>query len=716
MSLETNNIEFEGFLLDLKEKALLRNGERLPINPKTFQLLTVLVENHGRLVEKERLMESLWADSVVEDANLAFTVSLLRKALGDDAQKPRFVETVPRRGYRFVAAVTEGLATELPQNGAAAKAPRALGQMPARSRLRGLVLPVLVILSFSGIGLWYARSSSLEGGPPILSAPFSSENLSTNSRVLAAVISPDGKTVAYTNGLRNEKQSIWLRQLDSSNNIQIVPPSDAFYYDLAFSPDGNSLYFVRGARPATPGNQYTIYRIPSFGGVASRIVDEVQGDMSVSPDGRMISFVRCYFNEAEWCSLWIVDIEGKNERKLVSRPSPFRIGDNVISPDGRSIAFGVGQSRNGANDFGLSIVEIESGVEKELTKEKFFDIKSQSWLPDQRGMLITALKLPDKQVRIWEVSAISGETKVLTKDSEDYSGLSLDRGASMLVATQRRPDFHLNLYRIADLTKAKQVFADAATVTFGPDKKLIVASGRPGNIDLWSMDQEGGEARQLTNSSLDDLGAAVSPDGSTIYFASNRTVETHVWRMRADGSDQTQLTTGEGGFPLAVSPEGKWLYYHSGLGRTLKRVSVSDGKEELLVDKLMPVFAVSPDCSQAAFVERNNNEIMLTVVSLPDGQALGSFRLAPEMSQASAIAWSNDGKSLFYVTPGRVDESNTLWVQPIVGQTTPRKIADLPNDGLRNEYSFAVSPDGETFAVIQGNWKRDAVLFRGLKH
>jgi DNA-binding winged helix-turn-helix (wHTH) protein/TolB-like protein/Tfp pilus assembly protein PilF len=105
MLLERQKFEFDDFLLDAKEKILLRGGKPLSITPKAFQLLLVLVENHGHLVEKDELMKLVWADSFVEEANLAFTIGLLRKALDDDAQKPRFIENVPKRGYRFIAEI-----------------------------------------------------------------------------------------------------------------------------------------------------------------------------------------------------------------------------------------------------------------------------------------------------------------------------------------------------------------------------------------------------------------------------------------------------------------------------------------------------------------------------------------------------------------------------------------------------------------------------------
>lgn len=107
MSLETHNFVFDEFLLDVKEKVLLRDGKPLPITPKVFQMLFVLVENHGQLVEKDELMKSVWADSFVEEGNIAYTIRFLRKALNDDSQNSRFIETVPRRGYRFIAKVKE---------------------------------------------------------------------------------------------------------------------------------------------------------------------------------------------------------------------------------------------------------------------------------------------------------------------------------------------------------------------------------------------------------------------------------------------------------------------------------------------------------------------------------------------------------------------------------------------------------------------------------
>ena len=102
MWLKRNGFEFGEFFLDKNERVLFENGSPVSITPKTFQLLLVLIENHGRIVEKDELMKTVWAGSFVEEGNLTYTMRLLRKVLADDSQNPRFIETVPRRGYRFI--------------------------------------------------------------------------------------------------------------------------------------------------------------------------------------------------------------------------------------------------------------------------------------------------------------------------------------------------------------------------------------------------------------------------------------------------------------------------------------------------------------------------------------------------------------------------------------------------------------------------------------
>src|SRR3982751_858038 len=251
MSLGTDNFSFNGFVLDVREKVLLKDGAPVAITPKTFLLLQTLLENHGHLVEKQLLLKTIWPDSFVEEGNLSFTVNLLRKALSDDRQEPRFIETVRKRGYRFIGDVRKDPQEEASWNGDAVKDPQPVAQEPVRPTRRAYLVSAAAILFIGSIagGLWYARSAGHKPELPILSSSFNSERLSTNGKILNAAISPDGKKFAYTIGLGTDRQSVWLRQLDSSSNNEIIPPSNDFYFNLAFSPDGNFIYFVRGQKP-----------------------------------------------------------------------------------------------------------------------------------------------------------------------------------------------------------------------------------------------------------------------------------------------------------------------------------------------------------------------------------------------------------------------------------------------------------------------------------
>ena len=413
---EKHLYSFGEFTLNVEDHTLDRNGENVPITPKMFDLLLVLVQNPKKVLRKDFLLESVWPDSFVEEGNITFNIRQLRKALDDDAQTPTYIETIPRRGYRFLPPV-EAFTTVTPDKSeetiAKEKEERAVVERQApKSRPVLLLMSAFVVLV--GVVLiagWLLRNRDASS-IPILSTPFALEKLSTDGGVYHIAISPDGKNVVYTHR-ENGKQSIWLRQLETSTNVPIVPASTDFYGGLAISPDGNSVYLVRGMRS---GPQLSIYRMPIFGGVPQRIIDGTQGWISLSSKGDKISYVRCPYTDEDFCSLYIADAaDGQNEKKLATRPRPIRIGDNKISPDGKTVAFAVGQSRTSSNEFAVIGVDVETGVERPLTPDKFFNVGYIAWLPDQSGFLMTALQLPDRSYRIWKVSD-TGVPSKLTSD------------------------------------------------------------------------------------------------------------------------------------------------------------------------------------------------------------------------------------------------------------------------------------------------------------
>lgn len=711
MSLETQTLlKFGAFTLKADESVLELDGTAVPLTPKMYDLLLVLVRNSGRIVEKDVLLREVWPDSFVEEGNIAFNIRQLRKLLGCDAQSPTFIETVPRRGYRFIAPVEPVIekAPEPPLPDSASHS-EVIAQPASRRRggILALVSPVVLVV-LAAAYIWYPRTASPSG---LLTTPLSIEKLSADGNIFHAVLTPDGRKLVYTHRSGSGKQSIWVRELQTSNAVQIVAPSEHFYGGMTISPDGGTIYFSRGSQT---GPQTDIFRMSITGGVPEKLIESTQGWMSISPDGSRISFVRCPYKEDDHCSLYIADTEnGANEKKLITRPKFIRISDNRISPDGKKVAFASGHSRTASNEFGLYEVDIESGKERRLSNEAFFNIGYLTYLPDQKSILLTAMQRPDRSYPIWKVSLADGKTERLTSDSECYSRLSIDAQAGLLLATRVTPDFRLYLYNLGDPGPPLPI-ASAGTVRYASGERFVFSSEMSGNSEIWSAKIDGTDQRQLTNHPGSDLEPIVSPDGSEVFFGSDRSGILQVWRMNIDGSDPRPLTHEEGGYPLHISPDGRWLFYRSGFNGNIRKVEVETGKEEVVAGDLGHRMTVSPDTEFIAFARREKEAFLLEIYSIRDARVIRSIPIEIPRTRVAQVAWSRDGKHLLYILTDDKKENGKLYSQSVDGGPA-KEIADLRGDSIAEMTALAIAPDGRSFAVIKGTWKHDAVLIRGLK-
>ncbi|HQX55495.1 MAG TPA: winged helix-turn-helix domain-containing protein [Pyrinomonadaceae bacterium] len=698
MSLGINSFQFGEFTLDSSERILFRNGRPVALTPKAFSLLVTLLESRGHLVEKEHLMEAVWAGSFVEQGNLTFTINQLRKALGDNSQNPRFIETVPRRGYRFIA----GASTNLEQDGIANRTvpPAAIhgtNRQASRKRRSGvfaLCLALLITLAWYAVGS-LGKADHLD---PIMSAPFKSEAFSRSGNVRHAVISPDGKFVVYSRE-SGTKQNLWVRNLATAENIQVTPLSDDHYLGLAFSRDGSYVYFVRKA--AADDAQTAIYRVGAFGGIPSKIVEKTEGWISLSPDDRQISFVRCLYSDADFCSLFAADIDGTNERKIVSRPRPNRISANQFSPDGRSIVFASGQSNNGVGDFQLFQTDLFAGDERVITSRGFFNIKSIVWLPAGDELLFVAMEALDRNAKIWQLSPKTRSAKPLTNDTDNYGAISLDNKTSRMVATQVTNSFRLSRTIGGQTTE----LVAARAFGFFPNGDIVYQAD---DSNIWSINGQGGSQSQLTSDPASDIFPRVSPDGKFIYFSSNRSGSNHLWRMNSDGTDQIQLTQNEGGQPSFVSPDGKWVYYVSAFRFNLWRVASEGGEEMLVNERKIVEPALSPNGELVAYFFKDK-KWQIGILDIRNNRQIKVLDYAEGKSRPVKLTWSVDGRSINYVS--FVNARNSLWHQSF-DESKPNFLADL---GEKEITDFSLSPDGVGFASIGGKWVYDAVLIEGLR-
>ena len=722
MSLPFKEIyEFGDFRLDAREKILARAGEPVEIAPKAFELLSYLVENPGRLLSKDELMNQIWTDSFVEESNLTFNIRQLRVILSDDAHEPKFIKTVRRHGYRFIAEVRKSAVEEERQIRQTATPPVGQSKSAApieppsvpkikKSTFKLLIVSAVFLIVALGVGAWLSRGYFRQSAA-VLSAPFAAEKLSTNGKSKFLAISPDGNNLVYTNRTADDKEGIWLRRLETGDNVELLPPAEGNHYDLQISPDGAMLYY--SFDPWETSEPSGIYRVSITGGAPEKVADNIYNRVGISPDGAQITYNRCPHREDEYCSLWIADADGKNERKIVSRANDLYVGDSAFSPDGKRIAFTVGQSRNKANEFGIWTLDLETGAESEYTGDKFYVITSLAWLPDASGLLLTAFKFPDNNFRIWQVAA-GKEATALTKVSEHYQFMSSDSAASKIAVIQVEENYQMRLFDLANPTAETQALTDAGSATFASNGKIYFSSTMSGNHEIWSINADGTNRRQLTNSKDEEYYPVVAPVGNSVYFASTRTGAAQIWRMKTDGTEHAQVTQKAGGFPLSITKNGEWLYYLHGTDRTLWRVSLATGEEQIVLNRRNWLgFGVSPDGTRAAFPDKQGDENVLAIAEIPGEKIVKTFRLPDKNTEVQQIGWTPDESAVLYISIDRKQDNFLLWRQPI-NDSAPQQLVALGNLTVSG-YNLPVSPDGTTFAAVQQQILSDVVLISGLR-
>ncbi|HEX6623006.1 MAG TPA: winged helix-turn-helix domain-containing protein, partial [Pyrinomonadaceae bacterium] len=596
--------EFGPFRLDATERVLARGGETVRLTPKEFETLLALVRNSGHLMTKGELLKEVWPDTFVEEATLAQNIFTLRKALGRGAPEGagQYIETVPRRGYRFVAGVrelkeeTSAAGGEAPGAGAAAAnadgvvaaeaeaepSPSRNGASPAErnghaagqavfseagavsggagartadetaesaaSRLRttegrghpvraAVLISLAVVLVFAGVVLLVFKFVVRRQTAPPSQRQSAFESmqvtrLPVTGDVREAVISPDGKYVAY---VANDpgRQSILVRQVSANSNVQqlVAPAAATGYAGLAFSPDAEHLYYVAFK---DNGPETALHQVPVLGGAAKKVLDSLHSPITFSPDGRRIAFVRNTRRDTggapESSTLFVADADGANARALVTHALPEICGLPAWSPRGDTIAYVLGTSESydfGNVLLGVATLNVADGKETRVTPERWMGISQLAWLPDASGLLLSAAERELSPSQIWRLSLADGEVRRVTNDLNIYLGASMTADASALVTVQTDRAPNIWVAPQGDAARAEQITSGTGKldgiygVSWAPDGRVVYASVASGNWDIWMMDADGRNQRQLTVDARSNYGPSVSPDGRHVVFVSN---------------------------------------------------------------------------------------------------------------------------------------------------------------------------------------------------
>jgi Tol biopolymer transport system component/DNA-binding winged helix-turn-helix (wHTH) protein len=624
---------FDGFTLDVAARQVRRDDEVLLLEPKSFRLLQFLIENRDRVLGKEEIFREVWNESSVTDNALTRAIAQIRKALEDDPRQPRFIETLPTVGYRFIGK----LITEEPP-------PSAKPMLRKSRRIPVWAAIALTVLAVTGLAAWrfWPKPSKPAVSPPV---PLTTYRGNED----APSFSPDGNQVAFQwDSEKQDNLDIYVKTLGpDATPLRLTnnPLPDRL---PSWSPDGRTIAFLRVPAPG----QSELILIPALGGPERKLARFPIWEYSLgvtpawSPNGRWIVVPVLQNNHA---ALFRFAVDTGESTQITIPDQGFNDEFPDISPDGKTLLF-----VRHPTFYRLGTVCTVLIDDNAMPVENTRSIPSRGLLPSDAhwigdGTTILA-HTPDGVFRV--SSKGIGDPQPIPWLGSDVRGIALSPQGKRLAYTVVRGD--ANVWRIdlaARIPQPQRLIAStfrdvypqfspdgrqiafqsnrggnssnrgygksqiwvgnfeggeqrqltfmksglAGTPHWSPDgRTLLFDCNTTGHYQIYTIDPDGGRIDQVTNGNYDSFDATWSRDGVWLYFTSNRTGRNEIWKMRAAGGDPVQMTHNGGWFAIA-SEDGKTLYFGKSAGfGSIWKMPATGGREEQLANSLYRgSFAVS---------------------------------------------------------------------------------------------------------------------------
>ena len=718
--------EFGGFVLDTRQNLLLHGGEQVKLPAKAFELLLFFVKNPNQVIDKETLMSEVWKDAFVEEANLAVHISNLRKIFETDKLQSVTIETFPKVGYRFntdVHVFANGARTNgtagfdvVEHNRLPSDAPghnrfenihidRVLSPLksePAikQRRIVAIVLTALIVLAASGYvvkRLFDGRASGTQTMERIRGTEQSSE----------MAISPNGEYLAHTIS-KAGKSSLMMTNIGSNSSLQLLAPDDALYSGMTFSNDNSFLYFVK-----TGSGVSSLYKIPVLGDRAVKVLDNIENKISFSPDGTRFCFFRKLSGDET--AIMTANADGTDERVVATRKSPDYFSSFAISwsPDGRTIANAADKwAKVGAVQ--IIGIDVETGAETPLSDTKWANSGGLVWLRDGSGLIASLVEIATSQLQVWLIPYPSGEPRRITDELAHYGIVGVTSDSKTIMAGQFEDQSSIwllpNDWPDQAIPVSTERHHQFQWIQWTADGRLVFGSSAGGNRDVWTINADGTDGRQLTSNSSPSVMPVASSDGRYIVFASTRGEKGtfNLWRMDRSGDNAVQLTSGEVGWQPSITPDGKWIFFTSGQGptSTVWKVSIDGGEPVRIIAETANNPEVSPDGKFLLCWYKPNNDTAWKAAIFPI--AGGKPIKLMDIKFPTPIHWTSDGKGVSYIKT--VDAVSNIWTQPIDGKTA-KPVTQFTSGEIVN---FDWSSDGRLICSRISK-TRDVVLVRNFR-
>ncbi|MGE5114334.1 MAG: LpqB family beta-propeller domain-containing protein [Acidobacteriaceae bacterium] len=727
----STRIRFGLFEADLRTGELFRSGARVRLQEQPFQILSMLLERPGDVITRDELRDRLWpADTFVDfDHSLNAAIRRLRDALGDSAENPRFVGTVARRGYRFLAPVDSyGPVAPSPSN----VVPHETVQekKPLWHRLPWVIGVMGILVLGISIGFHVARNADtsrtvskrrLTANPP--DVPVRMNALSPNGRLLAFA-DPTGFYIRDVDS--GETHSMQLPEnfsLPNTTGYPFMPMGNSETTTASWFPDGTHLVFSWPIGEAQPP---TLWQVSALGGLPRKLADQAQ-QPAVSPDGTQIAFLAGpEFNH----ELWVMQANGENRRKLLSFPASI-VGTPTWSPDGRHIAVVRGLYSKETMDerTAINVIEVRSGNSVSVLSMARLGM-CLAWTPDNR-LIYSLQELSPNQddSNLWAIQLTSGADRTvgnairLTNDPGIVASLSMSHDGKRLAYSKHtiQPDVYITELESngTRLSSPKRLTLDERQdYPFGwtfDSKSVIFSSDRNGTFSIFRQSINSFEPELIIGGSEQAFSSRLTPDGSQLLYFVNPAPESWSGPVRlmrvplSGGSPQLVYQAANvSNFQCARLPstvcvlskvEGDRLSFFyfdpvRGLGDKISRAD--------LVNRSYKVnWSLSPDGRTLAISKQSTapRQPGFQLVSLSRAGVSDRDITLQGWDRINFLDWAADGKSL-WVTAARNGKSILLNVD-LRGDIRPM----LSESNMTLGWAIP-SPDGRHLAI----WKDSGSL------
>jgi Tol biopolymer transport system component/DNA-binding winged helix-turn-helix (wHTH) protein len=677
---------FSTFELDRETGELRKQGRKVKLQEQPLQVLIALLERPGELVTREELRTRLWpADTFVDfDHSLNAAIKRLRDSLGDSAETPIFVETVARRGYRFIAQIE----TSVPIPGHTA-------HFRKQVKLAVLVPVAGALCALALFALYYQRAHTSEQPEPVVTPA-----VTDAGEKYTPSVSPDGQRLAFAwNGGLGPLFSLYVKVVGTEKSLRLTN-QPALDFNPVWSPDGRYIAFCR----ILPG-QTGIYLIPALGGTERKLRATLWDEkefyqvrwntvrLSWSPDGQSLAFSdRPVANEVP--SIFLLALDSLAVRKLTFAPPDSRGDSNpAFSPDGKTMAF----TRSSQAFQSIYTVPVSGGEERRLVSQET-NHWGLEWTSDGQNIVFASVSWPINGGWLWRVPvrggkaerllfgqdgiepsirgnrlayvrqtgklsiwkrelrspvAASAPTKFISSSRLDSGPQFSPDGTRITFESTRSGPAEIWMCR-SDTTGLMQLtHLNSATGTprWAPDGRQIAFDSRvSGNGDIYVIDADGGPPRRLTSDPATEVVPSWSRDGLWLYFASRAGNDWEVHKVPSTGGPSVQVTQ-HGGFAAFESPDGKFLYYAKGLAIPgLWRVPTAGGEEEEIIGSLESGYwGYWAIADNGIYYLDTKSKPKIVFFDLTTRRTTPVFNLEnPPAREFSGLAVSSDRKTIIY--------------------------------------------------------------------